>query len=111
MTLDEIQDMWRKDSSMDQDLLCEESLRVPQLHMKYHELYNTFFMMNMYNLLVCGKTFEQVGILRRTWKMISETWLTDKKRESQIVNFKKSLSDSENQELTFNYIKYNERRW
>lgn len=37
--------MWQKDSNIDSELLCEESLRVPQLHMKYMEFYNTFALM------------------------------------------------------------------
>lgn len=30
---------------MDNDLLCEESTKIPQLHQKYMELFNTFFLM------------------------------------------------------------------
>lgn len=45
MNLEELQKMWQKDSNIDSELLCEESLRVPQLHMKYMEFYNTFALM------------------------------------------------------------------
>ena len=45
MNIEQIQEMWKKDSVMDSDLLCEESLRVPQLHQKYFDLFNTFFLM------------------------------------------------------------------
>ena len=62
MTLDEIQSMWKKDSEMDQDLLCEESLRVPQLHMKYHELFNTFYMMKKEN------EYKLKTMIRDKWK-------------------------------------------
>ena len=62
MTLDEIQSMWKKDSEMDQDLLCEESLRVPQLHMKYHELFNTFYMMKKEN------EYKLKSLIRDKWK-------------------------------------------
>jgi hypothetical protein len=41
MNLEFIQEMWQKDSIIDPDRLDEESLRVPQLHAKYFELYNT----------------------------------------------------------------------
>ena len=41
MNLEQIQDMWEKDSKIDPDNLHDESLKVPQLHSKYHTLYNT----------------------------------------------------------------------
>jgi len=41
MNLEIIQEMWQKDSVVDPDRLDEESLRIPQLHAKYFELYNT----------------------------------------------------------------------
>ena len=41
MNLDEIQDMWKKDSIIDPDNLHDESLKIPQLHAKYYTLYNT----------------------------------------------------------------------
>ena len=41
MNLDEIQEMWQKDSVIDPDNLHDESLRIPQLHSKYYTLYNT----------------------------------------------------------------------
>ena len=41
MDLEKIQSMWEKDSQMDRDNLHEESLKVPQLHSKYHTVYNT----------------------------------------------------------------------
>ncbi|ARW57043.1 UvsY [Synechococcus phage S-B64] len=37
--------MWRKDSVIDTDLYCEESTKVPQLHMKYMEFFNTYSLM------------------------------------------------------------------
>lgn len=42
LSLDEIQNMWSKDSIIDPDNLHEESLKIPQLHSKYYTLYNTF---------------------------------------------------------------------
>ena len=39
--LESIQEMWEKDSKIDPDNLLEESKKIPSLHAKYHELYNT----------------------------------------------------------------------
>jgi tRNA U34 5-carboxymethylaminomethyl modifying enzyme MnmG/GidA len=41
MNLDEINEMWEKDSVIDPDNLHEESLKIPQLHSKYYTIYNT----------------------------------------------------------------------
>ena len=41
MNLDEIQEMWQRDSVIDPDNLHEESLKIPQLHSKYYTVYNT----------------------------------------------------------------------
>lgn len=41
ISLDEIQSMWSKDSNIDPDNLHEESLKIPQLHSKYYNIYNT----------------------------------------------------------------------
>jgi len=41
MNLEQIQEMWEKDSKIDPDNLHDESLRIPQLHSKYYTLYNT----------------------------------------------------------------------
>ena len=41
MNLEEIQEMWERDSVIDPDNLHEESLKIPQLHSKYYTLYNT----------------------------------------------------------------------
>ena len=40
MNLDDIQCMWEKDSQLDKDNLHDESLNIPVLHAKYHELFN-----------------------------------------------------------------------
>ena len=39
--LEEIQKMWVKDSHIDMDNLHDESIKVPALHAKYFEMYNT----------------------------------------------------------------------
>ena len=38
--LEELQKMWEKDSHIDIDNLHNESINVPVLHAKYHEIYN-----------------------------------------------------------------------
>jgi len=43
--LESIQEMWKKDSFMDIDNLHLESLKIPGLHAKYHELYNRVFLL------------------------------------------------------------------
>lgn len=49
MNLEQIQDMWKRDSQIDSDLLCQESTKIPSLHMKYMELYTTFALMKREN--------------------------------------------------------------
>ena len=44
-TVEGIQNMWEKDSRMNQDELDNESLKIPQLHCKYYDLYNTILLM------------------------------------------------------------------
>ena len=51
INLNEIQSMWEKDSKIDRDNLHEESLNIPMLHAKYHDLYN--------NLILLRKKAEQ----------------------------------------------------
>jgi len=45
MNLDEIQKMWNRDSEIDRDDLANESLKIPQLHAKYYEIYNTVLLL------------------------------------------------------------------
>jgi hypothetical protein len=45
MNLDDIQSMWEKDSQIDKDNLHDESLKIPALHAKYHELFNTILLL------------------------------------------------------------------
>ena len=45
LDLESIQEMWKKDSDIDRDNLHEESLKIPSLHAKYFELYNTIFLL------------------------------------------------------------------
>lgn len=41
MKLEEIQEHWERDSSIDRTELGEESLRIPQLHSKYFKMFST----------------------------------------------------------------------
>lgn len=45
MNLETLQDQWRIDSKLDQDLHDNDSIAIPQLHMKYMEFYNQFSLM------------------------------------------------------------------
>ena len=45
MNLETIQSMWEKDSQIDQDNLHTESLKIPALHAKYHDLFNNFLLL------------------------------------------------------------------
>ncbi len=47
--IENIQEMWKKDSVMNQDELDTESLRIPQIHAKYYEIYNTILLMRKQN--------------------------------------------------------------
>lgn len=40
MNINELQKMWNEDSKIDIDNLHVESLRIPQLHSKYYEIFN-----------------------------------------------------------------------
>ena len=43
--LEKIQEMWEKDSKIDVDNLHTESLKIPILHSKYFEIYNTIILL------------------------------------------------------------------
>ena len=45
MNLETIQSMWEKDSQIDKDNLHDESLKIPALHAKYHEMFNTILLL------------------------------------------------------------------
>jgi hypothetical protein len=45
MNLELIQKMWSQDCIIDRDNLHEESLKIPQLHAKYYELYNNIILL------------------------------------------------------------------
>ena len=43
--LESLQKMWEEDSEIDKDNLHDESLKIPQLHAKYFDIYNTIFIL------------------------------------------------------------------
>ena len=45
MNIEQLQEKWKQDSVIDPDKYGEESVRIPQLHMRYMEFYNTFSLM------------------------------------------------------------------
>ena len=61
MNLESFQEMWKKDSVIDTDLYCEESTKVPQLHMKYMEFFNT------YSLMKKERELELNQLIRDKW--------------------------------------------
>ena len=58
MNLDEIQKLWEEDSKIDPDNLHTESLRIPQLHATYYDIYNK-------TLLLRKKTSEDLSVLKK----------------------------------------------
>jgi|TARA_B100000085_G_scaffold283513_1_gene314341 hypothetical protein len=61
MNLESLQEMWKKDSVIDTDLYCEESTKIPQLHMKYMEFFNTFSLMKK------EREIEMRRLIREKW--------------------------------------------
>ena len=53
--------MWKKDSVIDTDLYCEESTKIPQLHMRYMEFHNTFSLMKR------ERDLEMRRLIREKW--------------------------------------------
>ena len=45
INLDKIQSMWQEDCKIDIDIMHEESIKVPQLHSKYHEILNNLILL------------------------------------------------------------------
>ena len=45
ISLDKIQSMWQEDCKIDIDNMHEESIKVPQLHSKYHEILNNLILL------------------------------------------------------------------
>ena len=45
INLDKIQSMWQDDCKIDIDNMHEESIKIPQLHSKYHEILNNLILL------------------------------------------------------------------
>ena len=61
MNLESLQELWKKDSVLDTDLYCEESTKIPQLHMRYMEFFNT------YSLMKKEREIEMRRLIREKW--------------------------------------------
>ena len=61
MNLEQLQDQWKEDSVIDTDLYCEESIKIPQLHMRYMEYCNTFSLMKK------ERESEMKGLIKEKW--------------------------------------------
>ncbi len=53
--------MWKTDSKLDEDLHDNDSLAIPQLHMKYMEFHNT------YSLMKKERELEMKRLLKEKW--------------------------------------------
>ena len=62
MNLEDIQKMWDEDAKIDDDLLCVESTRIPQLHQKYLVMHNEFSLIRKEN------EFKYKILIRDKWK-------------------------------------------
>ena len=45
ITLEKLQSMWEQDAKIDIDNMHEESIKIPQLHSKYHEMLNNLILL------------------------------------------------------------------
>jgi len=61
MNLEKLQEMWSIDCQIDRDLYCEESTKIPQLHMRYMEFFNT------YSLMKKEREFELKTLVKEKW--------------------------------------------
>ena len=61
MNLESLQELWKKDSVIDTDLYCEESTKIPQLHMRYMEFFNTYALMKK------EREIEMRRLIREKW--------------------------------------------
>ena len=61
MNLENLQEMWKTDSKLDEDLHDNDSLAIPQLHMKYMEFHNT------YSLMKKERELEMKRLLKEKW--------------------------------------------
>ena len=61
MNLETLQDMWKSDSKLDEDLHDNDSLAIPQLHMKYMEFHN------QYSLMKKERDIEMKRLIKEKW--------------------------------------------
>ena len=61
MNLENLQKMWKTDSVLDDDLHDNDSLAIPQLHMKYMEFHNT------YSLMKKEREIEMRRLIKEKW--------------------------------------------
>lgn len=61
MNLEKLQEMWKVDSVLHDTLHDNDSLAIPQLHMKYMEFHNTFSLMKR------EKELEMKSLIREKW--------------------------------------------
>ena len=61
MNLEQLQTMWKTDSKLDDDLHDNDSLAIPQLHMKFMEFHNT------YSLMKKEREIEMKRLVKNKW--------------------------------------------
>ena len=61
MNLETLQQMWKTDSKLDDDLHDNDSLAIPQLHMKYMEFHST------YSLMKKEREIEMKRLVKQKW--------------------------------------------
>ena len=61
MNLETIQEMWKVDSKLDDDLHDNDSIAIPQLHMKHMEFHNT------YSLMKKQRELEMKRLIKEKW--------------------------------------------
>ena len=61
MNLETLQQMWKTDSKLDDDLHDNDSLAIPQLHMKYMEFHS------IYSLMKKEREIEMKRLVKQKW--------------------------------------------
>ena len=84
MDLDKIQEMWSTDCKMDDTLLDDEALKIPQLHAKYVTLYNQF------KLLMSKARLEHKTLEHKKWLYYSGKEVPE---DAEPMNYKVIRSD------------------
>lgn len=55
----DIEELWREDSKIDPDNLHQESIKIPQLHGKYHEILNNIFILKKQKEIEYKKLYKE----------------------------------------------------